>query len=547
MLKEDIQKNFKGELFDSTDYLEKYSRDASLFKVVPKLVAIPQDKEDLKHLVRFVSENKGNDPTLSLTMRAGGTCMSGGAINNGIIVDTTKHFFNSHVDLENLNAEVEPGVYYREFELETLPEDVTLPVYPASKSLAALGGMINNNCGGEKTLRYGQIRNFINRLDMILSDGNEYSFKKLNQNELEQKIAQQDFEGEIYRRTYELISQNYDAIKAAKPQTSKNSAGYALWDIYDREAGTFDMTQLFTGAQGTLGVMTGANVRLEKVKQNKCMITLFFKDWKDLPEIVNLVLPHKPTSMEVFDDVTLKLGLKFMPEIAKKVGTSFWKFLWQFRPEILIGLKMLQLPKLVVLIELEEEDVEELFGKVQEIVSEINKKKIQHRVIFEEKEAEKYWVMRRESFNLLRTKVKGKQTAPFIDDICVQPEKLPKVLPEIVRILKENDINVNIAGHAGSGNLHIIPLMDLTNPTEKAKIVPVSEKIYDLVIENGGTITAEHNDGIIRTPFLRQMYGEKIYKLFEEIKQIFDPKNIFNPGKKVGGSKEYIKSHIVAK
>jgi FAD/FMN-containing dehydrogenase len=124
---------------------------------------------------------------------------------------------------------------------------------------------------------------------------------------------------------------------------------------------------------------------------------------------------------------------------------------------------------------------------------------------------------------------------------------LPEFLPKLLKILKDNKIAVNIVGHAGSGNLHIIPLMDLHQESERAKITKVSDEVYDLVVEYGGTITAEHNDGIIRTPYVKKMFGEEMYSIFEQVKNIFDPHNIFNPGKKVGGTVQYIEDHIAGK
>lgn len=545
-LSEDIKKFFKGEVLDDDATRTKYSHDASLFEVKPQVVAYPKDVEDVRRLVSFLG-TQSTYSNLSITGRAAGTDMTGGSIGEGIILDFTKYFNHDSVDIKNMSARVEPGVFFREFEKDTLPKGVSMPVYPASKGLAALGGMIMNNCGGEKTLRYGQIRKFVQSLNMVLSDGNEYQFRKLTKTELDQKMNQDDFEGEIYRKTFKLINEHYDTIQAAKPKTIKNSSGYALWDVYNKETGEFDMTQLFTGSQGTLGILTEAELRLIGLTEHKNLIALFFKDWNELPAVVNALLPFKPESLETFDDTTLKLGLRFMPEIAKKVGKNFFSFAWQFLPEVWIGMKMFRLPKLIVLVEIEEATPGELDAKTKEIAAAVQKLGIHHRVIEDDAEEEKYWVMRRESFNLLRQKVKGKRTAPFVDDICVVPEKLPEFLPRLMKILKEHDIRINIAGHAGSGNLHIIPLMDLTKEEERAKIPVVAEKVFKLVHEYEGTMTAEHNDGIIRTPFLKDQFGEDMYKLFEEVKHIFDPKNIFNPGKKVGGTLEYMRNHISAK
>ncbi len=547
ILADRLKEIVKGEVFFDNETLEKYSRDASLFKVRPQIVVFPKNVDDLKKIVNFTLQNKNQFPNLSITARSAGTDMSGGAIGEGIILDFTKHFTDQEVDLENLRAIVEPGVFYREFEKITLPEHVSMPVYPASKGLAALGGMIMNNCGSENSMRYGQMRNFVESLDMVLANGQEYNFRKLKMSELEDKMRRADFEGEIYRKTFELIDTNLALIKSARPKTSKNSSGYALWDVYDKEAGTFDLTQLFTGSQGTLGVMTSAKIRVIENKDHKRLVTLFFKSWEALPQTVTELLPIGVQSMETFDDVTLKLGLRFMPEIAKKAGSSFLKFLFKFWPEFIIGLKLGGLPKIIVLVEIAEDTAEEADKKVAKVIDALKDNALHYRVINDIEEAEKYWVMRRESFNLLREKVKDKQTAPFIDDVCVSPEKLPEFLPKIIKILKKNNIAVNIVGHAGSGNLHIIPLMNLNKESERAKIPIVSDEVYKLVIQYGGTITGEHNDGIIRTPYVRQMFGDDVYRLFEQIKNIFDPNNIFNPGKKVGGTLEYLKNHIVGK
>lgn len=540
----ELKGSIRGEIYSDSKTLEKYSRDASLLSVRPEVVIHPKDTDDVRRIVSYVLEHKKADPALSITGRSAGTDMGGGPLNESIILDFTTHFKFEQVDLESMTAIVEPGVLYRDFEVDTLPKHISLPVYPASKGLAALGGMIMNNAAGEKTLRYGQMREFVENVSMVLADGNEYTFGKLNKSELSEKLSQQDLEGEIYRNMFDLVSINEVIIKNAKPKTSKNSAGYALWHIWDKEKETFDLSKLFVGSQGTLGILTKAKIRLIKDPQHKKLITLFFKSWDDLPNVVNAMLPFGPESMEAFDSTTLKLGIRFMPEIAKKTGESLFKFASRFIPEFFIGMKMLGLPKLVVLVQLADESASVLDAKVADIQAILKKFPVNVRLPKEGLDSEKYWIMRRESFSLLRSHVHGKQTAPFIDDFAINPDKMPEFLPKLLKILKDSGIKANIAGHAGNGNYHIIPLMDLTKESERAKIVPVSKKVYELIIQYGGTITAEHNDGIIRTPFIEQMFGHEVYKLFIKTKQIFDPQNIFNPGKKVGGTIEYMESHI---
>ena len=222
----------------------------------------------------------------------------------------------------------------------------------------------------------------------------------------------------------------------------------------------------------------------------------------------------------------LLLALKFLPELGM----------------ILRG----GLPKLVLLAEFTGDDEQRIYDTMKKLQKEIGSKfNLKSRIAKDPADAQKYWIIRRESFSLLRKHVQGKKSAPFIDDIIVLPAKLPEFLPRLENILANyKGLAYTIAGHAGDGNFHIIPLMDLSDPASHKIIMELSEKVYDLVAEFGGSITAEHNDGLIRTSFLKKMYGEEVCRLFEETKKTFDPQNIFNPRKKVWGNMQFVMNHI---
>src|SRR3990167_8766322 len=301
-LAEEIRKFFKGEVYDDELTLKKYSRDASLFEVKPKLVVFPKDTDDLKALVKWIGDNPGH----SVTVRAAGSDMTGGPLNESIIADVSQHM--NHADeIIGESVAIQPGVFYRDFEKQTLAKGLILPCFPASKNLCALGGMISNNCAGERTLRYGKMENYVLESKIIFSDGKEYSIKPLNQTELEVKMAQEDFEGNIYKSLFELIEKNREILDQANPKVSKNSAGYYLWNIWNGEI--FDLNKLIVGSQGTLGIITEAKIKLIPEKAYHDMIALFFQSWNELPQVVNAILPYGPESLETFDDETLKLGI----------------------------------------------------------------------------------------------------------------------------------------------------------------------------------------------------------------------------------------------
>ncbi len=540
-LKTELIKIVRGDVEDTSSALDTYSHDASLLEVRPKIVVFPKDAQDVKAVVKFVSENKKHDATLSVTVRAAGTCMSGGPLNESIILDVTR-YMKGIVAINQFEATVLPGTMYRDFEVETLKYDAILPCYTASKNLNALGGMVGNNSAGEKTLKYGKMEDYVKELKVVFKDGNEYTVKPLTRNELDIKLAQRNVEGEVYRSLFDLIKKNEELIKKSKPTVSKNSAGYTIWNVWNGE--TFDLTKLFVGSQGTLGIVTEMKVALVPLQKYSKLFVVFMPDISRVGELVRDILPFHPESVESYDDSTMKLALKFLPEMIKIMKVSnIFKLAWSFLPEVWMTLAG-GMPKLILLVECGGKTEKEIEATMHQMQAKIARFGFKTRIARREIDSEKYWTIRRESFNLLRKHVQGRRTAPFIDDVIVDPQYMPEFLPKMRAILDEYKLIYTIAGHAGNGNFHIIPLMDMKDETSVTTIKEVSEKVYDLVLSYGGSITAEHNDGIIRTPFLEQMYGKDMYAVFKEIKEVCDPRNIFNPGKKVGGSMEFMLSHI---
>ncbi len=534
----------KGDITTADADRVRYSRDASIFEVRPEAVIYPKDTEDIKNLARWASENKIEQPEISLTARSAGSDMSGGPLNDSIILDFTK-YFNHVLEVGDDYAVTEPGVYYHDFEKATLEKGLILPSYPASREICAMGGIVANNSGGEKSLAYGKTEKYVEELNVVLSDGNEYVFHALTPEQLETKKSQQDFEGQIYREMYALIESNYDAIQKAKPDVSKNSAGYYLWNVYDKTTGIFDLNKLFVGSQGTLGLVTKIKLKLIKPKAYSKLLVIFLDDLIVMGDLVNEVMQFKPESFETYDDQTLKLALRFLPDLIKNMKGSALSLFFKFLPEagmVLTG----GLPKLVLLAEFtsdDESEVDEKLTKAQQIIE--SKFKAKTHITKDAEEAEKYWTIRRESFALLRKHVGDKHTAPFIDDVIVHVNQLPAFIPKLNELVSQyKGLTYTINGHAGDANFHVIPLMDFHDEANRQAIPELSEKVYDLVISLHGSITAEHNDGLIRTPYLGKMFSPEIMELFKKTKQIFDPQNTFNPRKKVGGTLQYSLAHI---
>ncbi len=538
------QKGFSGDVDVSEATRAAYSHDASLFELVPQIVVYPKDQTDLEKLVTTVNEYRVAIPSLSLTARSAGTDMSGGSISESVLVDFRRYFTKIEEVSEN-GAHLQPGVLYKDFEKVSLTyNNALLPSFPASRELASVGGMVANNSGGEKSLEFGKTENFVTELKATLSDGKNYTLKPLQTAELQAKIKQTDFEGQIYKQMFDLLDKNYEQVKAAKPNVSKNSTGYNLWDVWDRQSGVFDLTKLFVGSQGTLGLVSDIRLRLIHEPLHSGVLVLFMKNIDNLGEIINAVLPHKPASFEAFDNYTLMLSIKFFPYFRKTLG---WKGLFKLGLQLLPDALVLMrgIPKMVLLVEFTGETPELVAQKIKDMHAGVVNFKLE--AVEEDSTEAKAWkfrIMRRESFNLLRKKVHDKHTAPFIDDLVVPPPHLPEFLPQLRAIIKKYDLMATIAGHMGDGNFHVIPLMKIEDPKERAKLLPAMKEVNELVLSYKGSLSGEHNDGMIRGPWLETMYGKEVTDLFRQTKKIFDPSNIFNPHKKTDATWEFSMSHI---
>lgn len=537
---------FQGDTDTSPETREKFSHDASLFELMPQLVVAPKDTADVERLVQTVNDCRSTMPGLSLTPRSAGTDMAGGAVGDSISIDFMKHM-NTIESVEAEAATGQPGVFYRDFEKATLEKGAIMPSYPASRDLCALGGIVANNSGGEKSLQFGKVEKFVNQLQVVFTDGKQYTVRPLNRQELDAKMAQGDFEGNLYKQVFELIEANYDVIKAAKPNVSKNSMGYGLWNVWDRETGVFDLCQLIIGSEGTLGLVTDITFRLVPHQEHSGTLVMFLRSTDDLGKLINDVLEHKPATFEGFDNHTLILSFKLFLYFHKHLGwPTTIKLAFQLLPDALLLFR--GIPKMVLLAEFNADTPEDVSAKVHALRVALKQKGYDHEMLYEEDDSEaksrKFWIMRRESFALLRQKVKDKHTAPFIDDFVVNPEHLPEFLPELRAVIKKYKLLATIAGHMGDGNFHVIPLMKIEQASERAKLQPAMKEVNELVLKYHGSLSGEHNDGMIRGPWLQQMYGPEVLALFKQVKTIFDAANILNPHKKTDATWEFSMAHI---
>lgn len=545
---QDLQSFLCGNVFNDEETLNSRSTDLGNCQVMPELVAFPRDARDVERLVQYVAENKQKYPDLSVTARSAGIDITGGPLNDSIILDMGKYMIQMKA-LSRERAVVQPGIPFHEFDRITkLQYQSMLPTYPASRDWCSVGGMVSNNSGGEKAYAYGKTEEFVEELKVVLRDGREHTFHALGEKDLRKKMDQPGLEGEIYRGMFQLLDSNYELIKKAKPPVSKNSAGYYLWNVWDREKKIFDLTRLITGAQGTLGMVTEMTMRLVPFKPHSKLMVIFLDGPEKIPDIINKLKAFHPEEFEMYHKSSFEMIIRHFPEYIKTLKQNPFAFGFKFLPEAFDFLEAKMQPEYFLMPKFSGFSMQEADRAIQEACEVLKPMNLEIHITESEADVEKYSMVRHKTFYFFRKTLGHRNEVLFFDDVVVPIECLPDLLPKLIELIKPYRCEFFLVAHVGNGNIHFVPFLDMTDPKTPGIIRELSQKIHNMVLERHGSVTGEHNDGLIRTPFLRQMYGPEIYNLFVETKSIFDPQNIFNPGKKVADhrtqSLDFALSHL---
>lgn len=532
---------FRGGVANDQATLTEYATDESVFSITPQIVLQPLDNTDVETAVRVLSEATKEFPSLSLTPRAAGTGLSGGSLTDSVVMDITIHLTAISEVREagkHISISCQPGAMWRDVEARLKQHDAYLPPFPASKDICSIGGAVANNAAGPNSLRYGHVADWVESLEVVLSDGNSYDVHPLTYKEFAHLIKQKNNElAHIAKEVFALIEKNERVIKLAEPKTKKNSSGYALWDVLDTSVkefkagdGTFDLTKLFCGSQGTLGIITSITLRATKIEHNTTLLVVPVFDLVDASNVVTEALKYDPINLEVFDALSYDLALGH-PEFFKDrlSPAAYYKVMFALYTTYHVRYRR-KTPEFTMLITVDTDDM----GLIREMLGAIRKnggKKA--RLVVNESEKEMFWQVRRASYSLSKLQDPNKRPAAFLEDMTVPPKHLGKFFTEIKRLLKQYHLTAAVHGHGGNGHFHFYPLLDFTEKSTPKLIEKLSEEFFTVARKYEGNICGEHNDGIIRTPHLSLMYSKNALKLFSETEHIFDPNDIFNPGKKV--------------
>lgn len=494
--------------------IKNHSTDSSIFKVVPREVVYPESVEEISGLIRKAEREDRN-----ISIRAGGTCMAGGSLNDDIVLNLTKTFNSVKINQYSKTAEVEMGAYFRDIEHEALKYNLMFAAYPSSKDVCGIGGMIGNNASGEKSVRFGATIDNVLSVKVLLHDGNIYEFEEITDEECLRLSHEDSVLGNIYkeiRAIYRDYGCEYiESIGAVK----KSASGFKLDRVFDKEKNTWNLAKIFVGAQGTLGIILSARLRLVDIPLHTRLIAIPINSLNLLPEILQKIMEYNPESVETFDINTYNIAKSFLPEDTLKVKSFF-------KDEV----------KLIILAQFDTDDV------AHKVLLDLKKIENKAEYIYDNEIKTSLWNIRRSSFRVMRDNVYDKITkkaVPCIEDIIVPVNKFDVFIPEMIDILKTENIDYGFHGHIGDGALRVIPIIDFEDKKKAMdKIITLMIKVFNLVKEMGGNMSADHSDGIIRTPFLKDFYGVDLYEnVIVKLKMLFDPEGVFNRGKKVGGDK----------
>lgn len=520
-----LQEHLLGEVMTSADARRYFATDGSIFTLTPNIIVYPRNENDVRKTARFAWQLAERGRIIPITARGAGTDQGGGALGDGIMLVFTAHM-NRIIELDPKSGltVVEPGLNYGRLQQTLHTHERFLPPYPASYEYSTLGGAVANNAAGEKTLKYGVTRDYIKSLRVVLANGEVIETGRLNKRDLSKKLGLTTFEGEIYRALDTLIEENKDSVaKTRLRNVTKNTAGYALADV-KRPDGSFDLTPLFVGSQGTLGLISEITLETETYNPETVLFMAEFSDIATAEKAIMQLrgLQHSPSALEMVDRHLLELVDRLNPNQLK-------------------GIVSQPLPGIVLLAEFDDSNERQR----KKMIKRAEKIFTDHAERYE-KQTEpaaqaRLWKVRHASASVVAHSEGQLKAVPIIEDGVVPPEKFDEYVGSVYKLFAAAKLQAAVWGHAGDGNLHMQPFLDLSQLGDRQKAFRLIDSYYKLVISLGGSTSGEHNDGRLRAPYLEQLYGSEVYSLFQKVKLIFDPYGTLNPGVKVNVTLDDIK------
>ncbi len=504
----DLRGLIDGDVFCDDLFRQMYSTDASILQICPAGVVRPRHVNDVVAVVRYAAENR-----LPVHSRGAGSNVVGGAIGPGLVLDFSV-YMRRIVGEDAGSVRVQPGAVLAGLNRHLASTGMMFGPDPATRSVTTIGGVLSLNATGSHWLKYGSPHESIRRLQVVLADG---TLAEVGPDAAPDKVPRQ------LADTIELVlGRRRTIIEQHQPASPTNHAGYNLTDLITE--GRLDLAKLIAGSEGTLAVITEATLRTRPVPKHRGVVLFFFDQMNSAARAAVEILEHDVAACDLLDRRLLTLIRTFDERFQALVPES---------------------AEAMLLVEIQADDDDELRSRVQLLDDRYRRRKLAFfsRTTCDADERNLYWRMARRGIPLQFGMKGPRQALPFVEDVAVEPARLPDLLHDLPGILNASEITATVFAHVGQGVVHLRPQLDLANPDDVSRIEQLTDRLFGRVLEMNGTITGSHGDGLIRTPWLRRQYG-RMYEVFGEVKREFDRTNTLNPGKIVDSPPFEVLRHL---
>ena len=487
-----------------------YSTDASVYQIEPLGVVIARNRDDIITTVRLCHEFR-----CPLTIRGGGTSQAGQAVGGGVILDTSKYINRVlDVDVERRTARVEPGIVLDELNAQLKPHNLRFAPDISTASRATLGGMMANNSAGARSVLYGITLHHVLEQHVVFADGSVAHLKDLTPSELDAACAENSIYGQGCRTVRDLAAAYAAEIDRRYPKLLRRVAGYNLNEFARRDQ-PFNLSRLMVGSEGTLGVVLEATVKLVPLPKAKAVMAIEFAGLLEALEAAPLILRHGPSAVEVMD--------KFILDYTKQNAE-----LQRKRQAFISGD-----PGALLCVEFYAEDAAELPARLQALEADLTSHGYGYRYFhaLDLPAQAGIWSVREAGLGLSMAMKDDNKSLSFVEDTAVEPARLRDFIDRFLHLVRAHGTSAGVYAHASVGCLHVRPVVNLKTEAGVRAFESLANAVSDLVLEFGGALSGEHGDGLVRSPFMRKMFGPVLYEAFREIKRTFDPHGILNPGK----------------
>lgn len=505
---DDLRGLLRGELLFDTISRKLYSTDASIFEVEPMGVVLPRDEEDVQALVRYAGENQ-----IHLIPRGAGTGLAGESLGTGLIVDLSTHF-RSILEITGDTIRAQPGVTCRELSTALAQHHRRLGPNP-SQPECALGGMLATNASGSRAHRFGYVRDYVDAMRVVLDTGDAVTLRPGLRNLTSFADEENSYPPrlvDIHSSIVTLLEQNPDLIEEHQPQTPFNRCGYLLRDVLTTTH--LDLPRLLVGSEGTLAITTEATLRTVSLPGGRAGALISYLSLDRALRASGIISAHGPVACDLLDRRLITL--------ARTVTT----------------LPIPNATEAVLLVEIEADTQEQARRSAESLLEDLQGQEpfpLQGLVALEPHEMEQIWQVREGALPGLYRLRGPAQAVPFIEDLAVPTENLAEEIDGLQKLLQQYEITASFLIHVLTGQIHVRPFLEMTDPASFPKLVDLAEDAYRLTLSLGGTISGQHGTGLSRTAWVSQQYGP-LYSVLREIKGIFDPRHLFNPGKIIASS-----------